>query len=243
VTPILLALVAAAAPAAPAAAKTCVDQVRADPARAVTTAEEWRRKGGGLDAAQCSALALTALERWSEAAVAFETTALEAERVKDVRSADYWVQAGNAWLAAGDAAKARKDLDTALATALLAPKLRGEAHLDRARAAVAAGDAAAGRADIDQALKLVPADPFAWYLSAALARRQNDLPRAKADIAKALALAPEDPQLLLEAGTIAGTAGDADAARGFYQHAAKAGPNTDAGRAAATALAQDAAPK
>jgi tetratricopeptide (TPR) repeat protein len=246
VTPILAALLLAAPlpaahmPTPSAQARTCLDLARADPARAVATADDWRKKGGGLDALQCGALALTALERWSEAAVAFESTALEAERLRDTRSADYWVQGGNAWLAAGDPAKARKDFDTALATTLLAPKLRGEVHLDRARAAVAAADAAAARVDIDQALTLVPADPVAWYLSAALARRGSDFARARTDIGRALGLAPEDPSLLLEAGNIAGAAGDAEAARGFYARAAKAGPNTEPGKAAAAALAANA---
>ena len=243
-TPILLALAAAAhaAPATPpsAQAKTCIDQVRADPARALTAADDWRKKGGGLDASQCGALALAALERWSEAATAFETTALEADRLHDLRAADYRVQAGNAWLAGGDAAKARRDFDAALAMNTLSPKLRGEVHLDRARAAVAAGDAAAARADIDKALTLVPGDPFAWYLSAALARRQNDLPRAKADIAKALGLSPQEPALLLEAGNIAGSGGDADAARAFYERAAKADPSGETGKAAAAAIAANA---
>jgi tetratricopeptide (TPR) repeat protein len=243
VTPILLAFLAAT-PGAPlsAQAKTCIDLVRIAPDRAVQSAADWRKKGGGLEASQCEALALAALDRWSEAGVAFEAVALEAERLHDLRSADYWVEAGNAWLAGGDPAKARKDFDTALAGTLLAPKLRGEVHLDRARAFVASGDMAAARADIDKALTLVPADPFAWYLSAALARRQNDLRRAKADIAKALGLAPEDPSLLLEAGNIAGAAGDADAARGFYQRAARAAPNSESGKAAAAALAANSEP-
>jgi len=242
VTAFLLALLAAATPGAPpsAQAKTCIELVRTAPARAVDSAAEWRKKGGGLEAAQCEALALAALDRWADAAVAFEHTALEAERLKDLRSADHWVEAGNAWLAAGEPAKARKDLDTALATTLLSAKLRGEAHLDRARAFVAAGDVPAARSDIDKALTLVPGDPFAWYLSAALARRETNLTRARADIAKGLALAPEEPSLLLEAGSIAGVAGDVEAARGFYQRAAKAGPNTDSGRAAAAALAEPA---
>jgi tetratricopeptide (TPR) repeat protein len=254
VTPFLLVpvLLAAAAPAAApppahapaptAEAKTCIDLVRSDPARAVAAADDWRRKGGGLDAAQCGALALAALERWPEAAVAFEASALDAARLSDLRAADYWVQAGNAWLAAGDAAKARKDFDAALAAGTLPPKLTGEVHLDRARASAAAGDAAGARVDIDRALTLVPSDPFAWYLSAALARRQNELPRAKADIARALALAPDDPQLLLEAGNIAGSAGDVEAARALFQRVVKAAPTTEPGKAAAAALAANADP-
>ena len=247
-TPFLPALLLAAplpvahAPSPTAQARTCIDLVRSDPAKAVATADDWRRKGGGLDAAQCGALALAALERWSEAGIAFEGAALEAARLHDLRAADYWVQGGNAWLAAGDPAKARKDFDAAIAAGTLSPKLAGEVHLDRARASAAAGDAAGARVDIDKALALVPQDPFAWYLSAALARRQNDLPRARADIAKALALAPDDPQLLLEAGNIAGSGGDVDAARALFQRAVKAAPASEAGKAAAAALAANEEP-
>ena len=82
----------------------------------------------------------------------WDEQAREAESTKDLRSADFWVQSGNAWLASGDGARARKAFEAALATPTLGQELRGEAHLDRARAAVALGDAAAARADIDKAL-------------------------------------------------------------------------------------------
>jgi tetratricopeptide (TPR) repeat protein len=240
VTPILLALAAAApAPAAPASFKACAELVRSDPERAAPAAAEWFARGGGLDALNCRGLALSALERWTDAAAAFEQAALQAEQAMDRRRADFRVEAGNAWLAAGDAAKARSAFDAALAAHLMSPPLQGEVLLDRARAGVAAGDPAAARADIDKALALVPTDPFAWYLSAALARRERNVARAKADIAKAVALAPDDAAILLEAGNVAGLGGDVPAARGYYARAAKAAPNTAIGRSAEAALAEN----
>ena len=236
-TPLILALALQAA--ATAGDTQCAALLKADPAKAVERIGEWRLRGGGLPARQCLGLAYVALERWAPAATAFEQAALEAETAKDSRRADYWVQSGNAWLAANEAAKARKAFDSALATTLLTAELRGEVHLDRARAAVALGEIAAARNDIDKGLELVPSDPFAWYLSAALAQREANLPRAKANIGKAVELAPDDADVLLLAGTIAGRSGEVDAARGFYNRAAKAAPASEAGKAALAALAAD----
>ncbi|MEA3000519.1 MAG: hypothetical protein QOH04_191 [Sphingomonadales bacterium] len=241
-TPILLALAAAApgpTPAIPASFKACAELVRSAPERAAPAAAEWFAKGGGLDALNCRGLALAELERWSDAAAAFEQAALQAEQAKDRRRADFRVESGNAWLAAGDPARARAAFDAALATNLMTPPLQGEVLLDRARAGVAAGDPAAARTDIDKALALVPTDPFAWYLSAALSRRERNVARAKSDIAKAAALAPDDAAILLEAGNIAGLGGDVPAARGFYARAAKAAPDTSIGRSAEAALAEN----
>ena len=214
---LLLAAQAAAVPAAPAAPtaqlKACSDLARSAPEQAIAQATDWRGKGGGLDARFCLGLAYAAAERWPSAATAFEQAALEAESARDGRRSDFWVQSGNAWLAAGDAVKARKAFDAALAVNLLTPELKGEVHFDRARAAVASGDIKSARADIDEGLKLVPADPFGWYLSAALARRENNLKRAQDDIARAVAGAPTDAAILVEAGNIAGLSGEVEAAQ------------------------------
>ncbi len=235
----LLALMAAQAAAVPTPA-SCVALAKSAPDQAVELANGWRLRGGGLAARQCLGLAYARLERWAPAATSFEQAAMEAEASKDPGRADFWAQSGNAWLAAGDAMKARKAFNAALATTPLAPELRGELHLDRARAAVAVSDLAAARADIDQGLKLVPGDPFGWYLSSALALREEKLARAKADIGKALELAPSDPDLLLHAGTVAGIAGEVDTARSFYEKAARLAPASPAGRSAQAALTANA---
>jgi len=233
------ALQAAAAPAPEDATyKNCLAQVRTAPEQAVETASDWRVNGGGLPARQCMGLAYVALERWQEAALAYEQGARDAEVAKNPAAADFWAQSGNAWLAMNDAGRARAAFDAALKVSGTAPELQGEIHLDRGRAGVALGDLAAARTDIDAGLKLVPGDPFAWYLSAALAVRENALPRAQADIAKAVELAPDDADVLLQAGTIAGKAGREDEARSYYARAMKAEPGSAAGKAAAAALGE-----
>jgi tetratricopeptide (TPR) repeat protein len=217
--------------------RACLADVKADPKGAADRAGDWRARGGGLLARECQGLAFVALERWQPAAIAFEQAAREAQANKDPRAGDFWVQSGNAWLAMNDGSRARAAFDAALASAGLSPQLRGEVHLDRARAHVALGDNEAARADLDKGIELVPGDPFGWYLSAALALRQDAVGRAQADIAKALELAPDDPDVLLLAGNLAGMTGESEAAQTFYSRAVRAAPNSTAGKAAQAALA------
>ncbi|HEX9946196.1 MAG TPA: tetratricopeptide repeat protein [Allosphingosinicella sp.] len=239
---ILLALAAAAQVAGPVDTpanryRSCLALARSEPARAAGQAQAWLGSGGGIMAAQCLGLALSAQEKWPEAAAAFEAAARDAEARQDRRRGDLWVEAGNARLAAGDAAAARKAFDSALATRMLIPQLEGEVHLDLGRAAVSLNDLGAARTHIDKGLALVPGDPFGWYLSAALARKQNDIARAREHIAKAVSLAPDDAPILLEAGNIAGVSGEKEAALGLYARAERVAPNSDVGKAARAAIA------
>jgi len=243
VFPTLIALILAQAPAAPDVPpdttrfQACAALARSAPERAIETASAWRVDGGGLHARQCLGLAYVALGRWAPAATVYEQAAREAETAQDPRRADFWVQSGNAWLAAEEAPRAVQAFDAALATDQLTDELRGEVHLDRARALVAMNNVAGARADIDRALQLVAADPFAWYLSAALARRESNLARAQTDIARARELAPQDPDIMLLAGTIAGLAGNGAEAERLYRMVVAAAAQSEAGRAAQGALA------
>lgn len=237
--PILAAAAAVAPPSAQAARfEACAALAERDPARALDQAGAWRLQGGGLLARQCEGLAYVAQKRWLPAATAFEAAARLAERDADGRASTLWVQAGNAALAGGDAAKARTALDAALARGTLTGEALGEAHLDRARARAALGDLPGARTDLDQAIKLAPADPLGWLLSATLARRMNDLPRAQADIAEAATRSPDDASVAYEAGNIAMLGGNEAAARTAWAGAAKLQPSAPAGRAAAEALAR-----
>jgi tetratricopeptide (TPR) repeat protein len=238
---------AASTPSAPAAPamdgltegryRACVVRVRENPEQAIQAASAWRVDGGGLYARLCLGLAYVALERWSPAATVYEQAAAEAERAGDIRRADFLVQAGNAWIAAAEPTRAVLAFDAALATTHLTDELRGEVHLDRARAMVALNNPAAARQDIDRAIALVPGDAMAWYLSAELARRENNLARAETDIQRALTQAGDNPDIVLLAGTIAGQRGDLARAETLYRRVAEGAPNTDAGRAALASLA------
>ncbi|MES2097240.1 MAG: tetratricopeptide repeat protein [Pseudomonadota bacterium] len=247
----MIILLALALQAAPDAAKAtpddkryaaCLNLATSDPASAQSEAERFRIAGGGPRARQCLALAYAQEERWTEAATTFDAAARDADAAKDPLAARYWAQAGNAWLAAGDAVKAHAALTTALAAGTLSGQDKGEVLLDRARSLVAAGQPVAARADLDAALDDTPQDPLAWLLSATLARRMKDLPRAKGDIDRALALSADDASVQLEAGNIAAASGDAAGAKAAWTKAVKLAPASPMGQSASAALAQFAAP-
>ncbi|WP_188056012.1 tetratricopeptide repeat protein [Sphingosinithalassobacter sp. CS137] len=219
----------------------CMELAASSPARGETEATRWRLQGGGFLARQCLGIAYANQRRYEAAAGAFTDAAREAEAGQDSRAADFWAQAGNAWLAAGDPDKARAALDTAIAAGGLSGLARGEAHLDRARALVAANDLASARSDLDKALRHAPEDPLAWLLSATLARRQEDSMRARRDIDQALRLAGDDASVQLEAGNIAALEGDAESARSAWEQVIALAPGTAPAAAAREALAQFAA--
>jgi tetratricopeptide (TPR) repeat protein len=216
----------------------CIALVRSGTDAALAEAMRWQQSGGGHLAEQCAGLAEAAQGHWPQAAGDFEAAARAAAIARDTRIGSYWAQAGNAWLAAGEPAKARAALDAALAAGTLTGLQRGEAQLDTARALVATGDLKSGRAMLDQALVGAAADPLAWLLSATLARRMDDLPRASKDIAEALARSADDASVQLEAGNIAALSHDETGARRAWQQAVRIAPDSSQGRAAATALRQ-----
>jgi hypothetical protein len=216
----------------------CVGLASEDPVKAEGEAGQWQRDGGGFLAHQCLGITYATELRWSAAAAEFEAAARGGEIAHDRRTANYWAQAGNAWLAAGEPMKARGALNAALASGTLEGLQRGEANLDRARAFVASGDLADARADLDRACVDAAADPLAWLLSATLTRRMNDLPRAKKDITEALHRAGDDASVQLEAGNIAAATGDEAGAKLAWQRAVSIKPDGVPGRAARNALKQ-----
>lgn len=210
----ILLLAAAVAAAAPAAA--CPDLVTPD--ALVCRALEAQKSGDNEAAAQ-----------------GFEEAA-KASPDKDPKTARMYAAAGNLWIAANQAGKAALDLDKALALPGLEAEQRGEALLDRARAAEAQNDLKTARAKANEAAATISEDPFYWYFSAALAIRENDPSTAKAAIGKALTLAPSDPVILFEAGHVADFTGDQDQARSYWMRAAGTDPNGPIGKAAAKAI-------
>lgn len=211
----ILALAAAIAAAAPAAA-ACPDVVTPD-------------------ALVCHALKAQKKGEHETAAETFEQAA-HATSEKDPAAARMWAAAGNMWIAAGQPGKAALALDRALALPGLQAEQRGEALLDRARAAEAQNDLKTARAKVNEAAATISQDPFLWYFSAALAIREGDKATAQTAIGKALALAPTDPAVLFEAGHVAHFAGDDEKARGYWMRAAGGDPDGPVGKAAAKAI-------
>jgi tetratricopeptide (TPR) repeat protein len=187
------------------------------------------------DALVCRALEAQKSGKSEEAAQSFEEAA-KTSSDKDPRTARMWAAAGNLWITANQPGKAALDLDRALAMPGIEAEQRGEALLDRARAAEAQDDLKTARAKANEAGATITGDPFYWYFSAALAIRENDRATAKAAIGKALTLAPSDPVILFEAGHVADFNGDDDAARSYWMRAAGSDPNGPVGKAAAKAV-------
>ena len=216
---LVAAAVASAAPAAPAG---CPDIVTPD--ALVCRALEAQKSGNNGSAAQ-----------------AFEEAA-KASNDKDPKTARMYAAAGNLWIAANQPGKAALDLDKALALPGLEAEQRGEALLDRARAAEAQDDLKTARAKLSDAASMIPDDPFVWYFSASLAIREGDLANAQSSIGRALKLAGDDPAVLFEAGHVAHAAGDDAKARYYWQRSASLDQNGPVGKAARNALTMLPAP-
>lgn len=184
----------------------------------------------------CRAIRATADSNPRGAAEAFEQAALQLES-SNPETSRLWAAAGNMWISAGEPGKAALALDKALAGNGLRAEQRGEALLDRARAAEAQNDLKTARAKVTEATSTISEDPFLWYFSAALAIREGDSATARSSIARALTLAPNDPVILFEAGHVAHFAGDIAGARDFWTRASASDPRGDAGKAAREALA------
>jgi tetratricopeptide (TPR) repeat protein len=187
------------------------------------------------DAFICRAVHATAESNPEAAALAFEQAASQLD-ASGADAAKVLAAAGNSWIAAGEPAKAAVDLDKALAGTGLQAGQRGEALLDRARAAEAQGDLKTARAKVTEAQQTISDDPFLWFFSAALAIREGDAATAKSSIDRALDLAPADPMILFEAGHVAEFTGDNVGARNYWNRAVERDPNGEAGKAARDAL-------
>jgi tetratricopeptide (TPR) repeat protein len=184
----------------------------------------------------CRALQASKAGDPETAAAAFEQAA-NAQTSDEAEKARLLAAAGNMWIAANQAGKAALALDKALTGTGLQAEQRGEALLDRARAAEAQNDLKTARSKVTEAARTISEDPFLWYFSAALAIRENDAVTAKAAIGKALTLEPNDPTILFEAGHVHHFAGDEAAARSYWSRAVSADPNGKSGQAAREALA------
>jgi tetratricopeptide (TPR) repeat protein len=184
----------------------------------------------------CRALEASQAGQSDVAAAAFEQAALATDD-KDPAKSRMLAAAGNMWISAGQPGKAALALDRALAGNALQAEQRGEALLDRARAAEAQNDLKTARAKLNEAALSIADDPFYWYFSAALAIRELDRATAQSSINRALSLAPSDPTILFEAGHVAHFAGDLAKARAHWTQAAAADPAGPVGKAARDALA------
>jgi tetratricopeptide (TPR) repeat protein len=221
--------------------EACIDQALEDPATAIVTANEWHLGGGSWLAKQCEGFAYAEGKDFAQAANVLFTAAEIGAQKKAPHVTQLYAQAGNAALAAGDAARALSGFDQALIWANMTiekSQALGLIYVDRARALVALNRPKDAAADLAKAQTLVPEDPLIWLLSATLARRDGDYARAQADLDIAAKLAPKDPAIALEAGNIAIKSGRVEAARKSWQSAIDVAPASAEAKTAAAYLKQ-----
>lgn len=192
--------------------------------------------GNDAPAVTCRAISYQSEARFDAAAAAFEELAALLPATDPQRDRAL-AAAGNMWIAADQPGKAALALDRALAGTGLQADQRGEALLDRARAAEAQNDLPTARAKVDEAAQIIGEQPFLWYFSAALAIRENKGAEAESAIDRALALAPDDANVLFEAGHVAHFNDNVAGARAYWTRASQLDPDGRTGAAAREALA------
>ena len=190
--------------------------------------------GATAEAYSCRAIAANSAGDPAASAEAFEQAALVATGTTE--KAHMLAAAGNMWIAANQPGRAAVALDKALVGTGLQAEQRGEALLDRARAAEVQNDLKTARSRVAEASQTISEDPFLWYFSAALAIREGNAATAKADINRALALAPNDQDVLFEAGHVYQFAGETEKARDYWTRSWTANVNSKVGKAAQEAL-------
>ena len=194
----------------------CVALVQRNPALAEESARAWQNEDGGAAAIHCSALALTALGRYAEAARDLDALARDKAIANNLDRAALFDQAGNAWLLAGMADNAVQSFSAAV----------GESSndidilVDRARARAMQKNWAGADADLSAAL-LRDQNRVDLLVLRASARwafgRKAD---AATDILRALELYPDYPAALVERGRMKYEAGDKNGARADWMKAA-----------------------
>ena len=230
---VLLPLAARAAigSAAPASERAhyrrCLADSSANPTIALGDAEAWVKSGGGVPAEHCAALALVALKRYAEAGTRLDSIASGRQRLDVEFRVALYDQAGNAWLLAGEGAKAVQSLSGSLALSA------GDADLftDLARAQAMVRNWHEVVLDLNAALQLSPRRADLLVLRASARRALKQYGEARGDIDTALKLKPGDGDALVESGLLRRQLGDLGGARRDFEAALK----TASGAAAAQA--------
>jgi tetratricopeptide (TPR) repeat protein len=209
---------------------TCLAETKDNAVLALKDAQQWDKEGGGLPARHCAALALVAQGKYRDAANRLDMLA----RGKDVPDSRFraalFDQAGNAWMLAGDGARAIASLSSVLALT------GGDADIfaDLARAQALRKNWREVDMDLDAALQLDPNRPGVLVLRASARRALGRLKEAWADLEQALKLQPGDANALVERGLLRKQIGDMGGAKRDFQAALKAspsGPVADAAKA------------
>jgi tetratricopeptide (TPR) repeat protein len=214
----------------------CLAEVAKNPQAALDRAGAWRESGGGFPAEHCAAVALIGLKRYDQAARRLEALAgAMMIQTPELRAATL-EQAGQAWLLANDAAKAKADFDAGLSFSPHNPDLL----IDRAEAYAAGGQYWEAIDDLNRALESTPDNVTALIYRASAYRNAggaDGLELGLADVERALKLSPNDVSGLLERGNILRLRGDVKSARTDWERVVRLEPGSTAAADARNNLA------
>lgn len=222
---------------------TCLAQARGNADVAIDAADRWLSEAKGAEQAmprQCLGVIYSRQGDWTLAERSFLDSREAVPAAEAALRARLAAMAGNAALADGRNEDALAALDLAQGDAGRAGDagLLGEVEVDRARALVPLNRLKEADGALANARLSAPQSSDAWLLSAALARREGNLPLAQQYIEKAADLRPIDPEIGLEAGLIAALSGRDEAARKSWQSVVDADPASDSAKMAREYLAQ-----
>jgi len=176
----------------------CLQKIETDPAEAYEDALAWLNEGARPNARYCAALSLSALGHHAEAAARLEALAEQKGAGTLNERAVFLTQAGNAWLAGGQADAAI----LALTNAMKIRKSDPDLFKDRAIAYLAADRSFEATEDLNQALLFSPLDPEAYRLRALSYLQQKAYNSAMQDIENSRRYDPENIETLLLRGEI-----------------------------------------
>jgi len=201
----------------------CLGMLATDPEGAAAIAESWSKRNGGDGAAHCRALARIALGDPGTAAAELEALGNAAGGAAVARAVLLF-QATEAWLMAGNPARARAAATKALELApddatILIERATAAAQLERHDEVVH---------DITLALRADPRRADALVLRAAALRHLGREADALADANAALALDPENAEALLERGILRQRARNDTGARADWERAIDVAPDSAA---------------
>jgi tetratricopeptide (TPR) repeat protein len=200
-------------------------------ALAQSDAGHYRRCLASADANPALALsdAVVNLKRYADAGSKLDQIAGGSQKLDVSFRVELFDQAGNAWLLAGDGARAVQSFSGALALSAGDPDL----FADLARAQAMRRNWPEVVLDLNAALQLAPRRPDLLVLRASARRAMKRYQDAGGDIEAALKLRPGDGDALVERGLLRRQLGDLGGARRDFEAALKTGSGNAAAQAKA----------
>jgi len=178
--------------------EACLESIAVDAELAFEEALIWRGDGGGRRAKHCIAMALFALGQPDEAAHRLDLLAEAADGGSPAMRANFYSEASNFWLEAGEIERAFASADAGLKISYDHLDLR----ISRARAYAASGRYDFAETDLTSVLTLAPTRADALRYRADARWKQGELESALSDIETALDLDPESVETALLRGHI-----------------------------------------